>query len=249
MMLSLPMIKLTIVLHLLAVPTGAFFPQYRGESRFFLDTADTKEWDELLPLGIFHGITTNPTLLERANEPCTIENIGKLARRALCDTDEFMCQSWGSSKAEMVANGLELSKMDRDRIVVKVPVTMVGMEAANELIRSGVRVCLTACYNCHQALLACGVGAEYIAPYLGRMTDAGKDGLKECIRMVEITNGLESETRILVASIRDVESMAELAERGNDTFTFSPDIARQLFGEPLTDKAAADFETAASRTT
>ena len=30
-----------------------------------------------------------------------------------------------------------------------------------------------------------------------------------------------------------------------DTFTFSPDVARELFVEPLTDKAATDFELAA----
>lgn len=35
------------------------------ESRFFLDTADIEEWDRFLPTGIFYGITTNPTILER----------------------------------------------------------------------------------------------------------------------------------------------------------------------------------------
>ena len=37
--------------------------------RYFLDTADEAEWSELLPLGIFHGVTTNPTLLEAREEP------------------------------------------------------------------------------------------------------------------------------------------------------------------------------------
>jgi hypothetical protein len=34
---------------------------------------------------------------------------------------------------------------------------------------------------------------------------------------------------------------------GLDTFTFSPDVTRELFHEPLTDKAAKEFEEAASR--
>ena len=38
----------------------------RGGSRFFLDTANVAEWEALLPLGMFHGVTTNPTLLERS---------------------------------------------------------------------------------------------------------------------------------------------------------------------------------------
>jgi transaldolase len=137
--------------------------------------------------------------------------------------------------------------MDRERVVIKVPVDKTGTQAAGALVASGVRVCLTACYDRKQALVAASCGAEYLAPYLGRMTDAGKDGLEECVKMQRIVDGLGSDTRILVASIRDVQSMTELAQAGLDTFTFSPDVARMLFDEPLTQKAAEDFEQAASR--
>ena len=145
----------------------------RGEGRFFLDTADTAEWDALLPLGIFHGVTTNPTLLERAGHPCTVFHIHELATRALAQTSEFMCQAWGDTADELYATGMALSDPNRHDIVIKVPVTAKGTEAAGRLIQSGVRVCLTACYSSHQALIASGVGAEYLAPYLGRMNDAG----------------------------------------------------------------------------
>ena len=46
------------------------------------------------------------------------------------------------------------------------------------------------------------------------MSDAGKDGMAEVIKMQEIVNGLNCETRIFVASIRDVDSMAQLAAKG-----------------------------------
>ena len=79
------------------------------------------------------------------------------------------------------------------------------------------------------------------------MTDNGKDGFKECHRMQTIVNGLGSNTRILVASIRDCNTLADLAIEGLDTYTFSPEVARELFNEPLTDSAAKDFEDAATR--
>jgi hypothetical protein len=41
--------------------------------------------------------------------------------------------------------------------------------------------------------------------------------------------------------------MADLGASGMNTFTFSPETARMLFEEPLTDQAAADFEAAAAR--
>lgn len=77
-----------------------------------------------------------------------------------------------------------------------------------------------------------------------RMTDNGKDGFQECQRMQNIVDGLGSDTRILVASLRDAETIADLACEGLDTYTFSPAVARQFFDEPLTDIAAAEFEEA-----
>lgn len=79
-----------------------------------------------------------------------------------------MCQTWGSTAEEMYENGMAISEMDRERIVIKVPVTATGAEAATKLSMAGVRICLTACYNSKQALIAASMGVEYIAPYLGR---------------------------------------------------------------------------------
>ena len=79
-----------------------------------------------------------------------------------------MIQTWGSTHTEMYDNGMSLSALDRNRIVIKVPVTMKGAEVARRLMESGVRVCLTAGYDSKQALIAASLGVEYIAPYLGR---------------------------------------------------------------------------------
>lgn len=236
-----------LLLLIFPLSVSSFTPPYRGDCRFFLDTADTREWDALLPRGLFYGVTTNPTLLERANEPCTIANLHKLASKALSYTEEFMCQSWGSTANELYQNGVAISEFDRERVVIKVPVTATGAEAASKLSKSGVRICFTACYNKNQALIAASSGVEYIAPYLGRMTDNGKDGYGECRTMQRIVDGLGSDTRILVASLRDADTIAELAMEGLDTFTFNPNVARQLFDEPLTDNAAKEFEEAAAR--
>lgn len=222
-------------------------PPLRGSNRFFLDTADAEEWKELLPLGLFRGITTNPSILENCKVPCTVSSVNRLAENALDVTEEFMCQAWGTNAEEMYQRGMELSAPDREKIVVKCPVTPEGTKAASRLISKGVRLCLTACYDRKQSLIASTIGAEYLAPYLGRMGDNGKDGVEECLAMEQIARGLGSETRILVASIRDVQDMAYLSSQGMDTFTFSAAVCRAIFDEPLTMKAAKDFEGAAQR--
>jgi len=215
----------------------------RGGNRLFLGTAVVKEWTELLPLGIFHGITTNPTLLERAGQECTVSSLQSLARTALDlpGCNEFLSQTWGVDSDEMYSIGMELSEIDRERIVVQVPVTYEGTKAASRLIDSGVRVCLTACYSKNQAIVAAGLGAEYIVPYLGRMMDSGKDGVEECKQIQEILSGMGSKSRILVASIRTANMMVDLTSSGIKTFTFSPDVARELLDESLTSVSADDF--------
>jgi len=50
------------------------FPEHEPGMQLYLDSADPADWARFLPLGVFRGVTTNPVLLERAGQACTIEN-------------------------------------------------------------------------------------------------------------------------------------------------------------------------------
>ena len=221
-------------------------------AQFFLDSADVQEWERFMKLGIFHGITTNPVLLEKANVKCEIEpTLRDLAKTAINEygAKVFMIQTFGNTVDEYVQNGLKIAAIDleENRIVVKVPLTEMGIISAKQLIERGVRVCMTACYCQHQVFTSCGLGAEYVAPYLGRMIDSGMDGMAEVLNMNKIVTSLNSDTRVFVASLRDTKQLPVLASQGLKTFTFSPKIAEGLLLSPndLTVKATKDFETAA----
>ena len=115
--------------------------EQQGTNRLFLDTAREEDWEEWLPTGIFYGITTNPVLLERADIPCTVASVQQLATRAFSSSDyrceEFMCQTWGTTADALYATGLALASIDRDRIVIKVPVTKLGTIAGRRLQEAG----------------------------------------------------------------------------------------------------------------
>eukprot|EP00434_Breviolum_minutum_P001447 symbB.v1.2.001275.t1/scaffold64.1/size360880/7 len=221
-----------------------FTPPLRGKARLFLDTADVSAYEELLPLGLFSGVTTNPGILQKDKVKCSVDSVKSLAEKALSYTDEFMCQTWGKEEEKFYETGIQLANIDKEKVVVKVPATLEGVKAAKRLLEDGCRVCLTACYSAKQALIATGLGVEYVAPYLGRMNDNRKDGFDQCYKMHEIVGGIGGKTRVLVASLRDVVNMQVLAQKGLDTFTFSPRVAKQLLEEPLTEKAAEEFEDA-----
>jgi transaldolase len=216
--------------------------------RWYLDTADTTAWAEWLPSGLFYGVTTNPTLLQRANQPCSIEHLSQLAQRAFeLGAGEIQVQAWGETAEALYRCGSQLATQDR-RVVVKLPITRAGCAAGRQLIQAGKRVTMTAVYRAPQALIAAALGAECAAPYLGRISDGGRDGRAEIIAMQRSLDGVGSPLRLLVASIREIDDLAVLAAAGLNTFTFSPAIARSLFDISDTLTAAAAFEAAVHST-
>lgn len=217
----------------------------RGRLRLFLDTAEKSAWREWLPTGLFHGVTTNPTLLGAAGIPCDLAVFPSLVDAAFSlGASEMQIQTFGRTADVLERNGRAIAALD-PRVVVKVPVTFDGVLAAGRLKADGIRVTLTAVYAAHQALTAAAIGADYAAPYFGRMNDAGRDGESEIVAMRDLVAKSGAATRILVASLRSADDLARLAARGLDAFTFSPKVAAMLFADPLTEAAAEAFEIAA----
>jgi len=221
-----------------------------GRTRLILDTADVKQWERWLATGAFYGLTTNPAILEKDGVPCTLGALRQLAAAARrLGARELQLQAWGATPRELLSRALRLAALAPDLVVIKLPCTESGLATAAALRAQGVRVTITAIYASQQMLLAQAVGAEYAAPYLGRMESAlgaGK-GFAEVARMARIAAATGSSTRVLVASIRSAADLATLSAEGCDTFTFSPAIAAQLFCLEATEKAAAEFEAAAAR--
>lgn len=221
-------------------------PNYRG-IRLFLDSADTQQWQNWLPTGLFYGVTTNPLLLEKAQVTCSVSQLKDQARLAFSlKAQEVQLQTWGTTVDSLVTTGKLLAAID-ERIVVKVPITKMGTEAAARLIAEGMRITLTGVYAIHQVLIAAALGADYVAPYLGRINDLGRNGREDLVAMQQAIAGVGSASRILVASIRSVDDITLLATQGLNTFTFSPLIATAFFDVTATNQAATDFDLAARR--
>lgn len=214
----------------------------------YLDSADPADWQRFLPSGVFRGITTNPVLLERAGQACTLSNLENLTTRAVeAGCGEIHLQTWGRNSNEMINHGSQLALMAGlgIAVLVKVPATETGLIVAEKLASSGCRITLTGIFNPGQALLAAGFDADFAAPYLGRLNDAGRDGMAAILKMHDILVGSGASTRLLVASLRSAEQVIELASQGLDTFTIGAPVAADLMTEKLTDDAAADFQRAA----
>jgi len=212
--------------------------------RLYIDSANPDDWDTYLATGMFYGVTTNPNLIAKAGMKFEIDSLKGLAKTAFdFGANEIHMQVWGREPEEMLEVGRGLAAID-PRVMVKVPIDITGILLAKQLIDEGANVTLTALHFAQQAVTAVSMGAKYAAPYLGRMTDGGLNGMEEVTTMGQIIKEMNSPLRLLVASIRQSEDLVTLASKGLNTFTLLPRIIHEFLENSLTDKAVKSFQAA-----
>jgi transaldolase len=206
----------------------------------YVDSAVRQDVEPLLDLGVFSGITTNPTLLHRAGlGPDDLPEVYRWAVDA--GAQEVFMQTWGESADEMESRGRELAKLG-ERTVIKVVASAHGVRAAARLAADGIPVLLTAVYATHQAVTAAAAGVRYLAPYVGRMADEGRAAREDLAAMHQLLTATGSTPRILAASVRSTADLVFLAQQGVDAFALPVTVARKLFDDTLTAAAVKAFD-------
>jgi len=204
--------------------------------KFFADTADLADIRELASMGLLDGVTTNPTLVAKAGGDFkeTVKEICKIV-------DGPVSAEVTALDAEgMVAEGRHLAKI-APNVTVKVPLTWDGLKACRTLTQGGTMVNVTLCFNANQALLAAKAGATFISPFIGRLDDAGLDGMELIEEIRTIYDNYDFTTEILAASIRTVNHVKYAALAGADVATVPPSVLKTLVKHPLTDKGIELF--------
>ncbi len=210
----------------------------------FIDSADIQTVEQALTSGYVYGVTTNPTLLQRAHVRAL--QVPALAKQILeSGARELHLQVYAEESQAMQQDAARLVEIDPRRVVVKIPATPAGFAAAAQLAAQGVRVTLTAVYTVAQAILAQSVGARYIAVYLGRMRDDGLDALALVGQMQRTLNAQNAPVEILAASVRTPAEVEAVAELQVAAVTLPLAVLQQLPESPRTAAAVAAFTDAA----
>ncbi|MBI4296921.1 MAG: fructose-6-phosphate aldolase [Chloroflexi bacterium] len=204
----------------------------------FLDTANMEEIRQAARLGVVSGITTNPSLVakERAGDyRAVVREIASIIPGPISAEVLNLETAQG-----IVRDAREVASW-APNVVVKIPITAAGLEAASALAREGVRTNLTLCFSANQALLAARVGAAYVSPFVGRLDDAGHDGMAVVADIVEIYKRYSFPTQVIAASIRHPMHCVAAAKAGADISTVPYKVLRQMIEHPLTDVGIARF--------
>lgn len=204
--------------------------------KFFVDTADLEEIKELADAGLIDGVTTNPSLIMKANKPM------KEIIASICEVTpgDVSAEVTAVTAEEMVREGRILAEI-ADNVCIKLPLTLDGLKACSTLTGDGFRVNVTLCFSAVQALLAAKAGATYISPFIGRLDDINLDGMALIADIRRIYDNYGFETEILAASIRTMNHVREAALIGADVATVPPATLKGLIKHPLTDKGLEQF--------
>ena len=204
--------------------------------KFFVDTADINQIEDLIPTGLVDGVTTNPSLIAKNGDDMakTIKKICSIV------SGPVSAEVTATEYNKMLEEGKYLASLGKN-IAVKVPLTIDGLKTCKKLRNQGTMVNVTLCFSAAQALLAAKAGATFISPFVGRLDDIGENGMALIEDIVTIYDNYGFETEVLVASIRSKQHVIDSAIIGADVATLPPKVIYELYDHPLTEKGLKAF--------
>ncbi len=207
--------------------------------RIFLDTANIDEIRQAATLGVVSGVTTNPSLVakeKRADMKAVIREISSIV------DGPISAEVLSLEPQAMIREAREVSSWSPN-VVVKIPMSASGLEAISVLSKEGIRTNLTLCFSLNQAILGAIVGATYVSAFVGRLDDAGHDGMQLVAEIVEVFDHYKErlKTQVIVASIRHPLHVVAAAKAGAHIATVPYNVLMQMVKHPLTDIGISRF--------
>ena len=204
--------------------------------KFFVDTADIKQIEELIPTGFVDGITTNPSLIAKQGNDLseTIKSICSIVNGPVS------AEVTATDHPTMLQEGKYLASLAKN-VAVKVPLTIDGLKTCKKLREEQIMVNVTLCFSAAQALLAAKAGASFISPFVGRLDDIGEKGMNLIEDIVIIYENYGFKTEVLVASVRTTQHVIDAALIGAHVATLPPKVIYELYNHELTDKGLKAF--------
>jgi transaldolase len=213
------------------------------KTRIFLDGGDPGETKDIIKrIGFIDGQTTNPSLIAKnpsakkrmeRGEKFTKTEILHFYRGVVEELSSLL--PWGSVSVEVYADASTSAQDMIDQAGemfswipnahIKFPTTHEGLKAAEEAIRSGIRVNMTLCFTQEQsaAVYAATKGAKkgdvFVSPFIGRLDDRGENGMDLIANIIQMYKNGDGHVEVLTASVRSMDHHLFALKLGSDIIT------------------------------
>ncbi len=197
--------------------------------KIFLDSANIKDIKTYASWGIIDGVTTNPSLV--AKEGVDFETRVK----EICEVVEgpVSAEVISTTAPEMIEEAQKIQKW-APNVFIKIPMIPEGLKALKVISAEGMKTNVTLVFSPAQALLAAKAGATLVSPFVGRLDDAGHDGMEVVADIVQIFQTYGVQTEVLAASIRHQHHVLTAMRSGADIVTIPPKLLEKMARHPLT---------------
>ncbi len=207
-------------------------------AQIFVDTAEIADIEEAAAWGVVDGVTTNPSLMFRAGTANRKEQTLKI--EAIVN---------GSVSAEVISTDAEgMIEEAReilswsDNVYVKIPAIPEGLKAMHEISQwPNGRINATLIFSANQALLAAKAGADYASIFIGRLDDAGLDGMEVVRETRQVFDNYGLDCRVLAASVRHTAHVTQALLAGADIITMPFAVLKKMIHSPFTDAGLKKF--------
>lgn len=211
--------------------------------KLYLDSADVAQWQIGPGIPSVAGVTTNPSLVHQAGLAVTLDSyvqlIGHAGRLGVRELMLQLPRPAVSDADATVQRLIAAAAQAQVNLTIKLPCHPDWTAALRCVQGHGLPVLLTGLANAVQLLWALDMGARWVAPYLGRLDDAGRDVWALVAACVAAQR---QGTQLLAASIRSPEVLARLLGAGAAAATVRPEQLRLWASDVITQDALAQFE-------
>ena len=221
------------------------------KTRIFLDGGDPEETRKAMGLlGFLDGQTTNPTLISKnPRARARLEKGEKFTREEIIDFYQETVKEiskripQGSVSVEVYSDLSTLAepmlKQAKEMFSwipnahIKFPVSREGLKAAEQAVKSGMRVNLTLCFTQEQAaaVYAATQGAKrgdvFVSPFIGRLDDRGENGMDLISHILKMYKKGDGHVMVLTASVRKMDHLLYALRLGSDIITVPFNVLKE----------------------
>ena len=208
--------------------------------RIFLDTANIDQIRQAAKLGIISGVTTNPSLVAK-EATADYETVVKTICSIITGPDSSVSVEVLAEDTESMIKEARIKASWAPNVTIKIPATAEGLQAISALSKENIEVNMTLCFSLNQALLGALAGATYVSPFVGRLDDAGHDGMQVVKDIVDVFKHYQLSTQVIAASIRHPQHCVAAAKAGAHIATMPYSVLIQMIHHPLTDVGVRRF--------
>jgi transaldolase len=205
----------------------------------YLDSALPGEAATVTEMGFVAGVTTNPKLMA-ASARTPMETLVELCD---CGPGVIFYQLTADNVAEREKEAHDAHAIRPDRVGIKIPCTTENLAMAVRLRRDAIGpIGITAVFTPAQVVLAAEVGAEFVIPYVNRLTRLTGDGLAVVVDMAGLLRG--SGTQILAASVKSADEAVRTLQAGAQHLTLPLNLLEGMGESSHSHRAIEEFAQA-----